>query len=74
MNNMNKCHRMTLMMTIFFDAGDGEKIFIRIEMCMILVCLFINIRYLQLLSSFMSSSFILWIFLVLYDTSMKVIS
>ncbi len=76
-NNMNKCNRMTIMMTmmkIFFDAGDGEKIFIRIEMCMILVCLFINIRYLQLLSSFMPSSFISWTFLVLFDTSMKVIS
>jgi hypothetical protein len=63
-NSMNQCNRMTIMMMtkIFFDVGDSE-IFFRIEMYIILVCLFINIQYLQLLFSFMSSSFILWNFL-----------
>jgi hypothetical protein len=60
LNNMNKCNRMTMM-----------KIFFRREMCMILICLFINIRYLQFLFSLMSSSFILRVFLVLHDINIK---
>jgi hypothetical protein len=59
-NNMNKYNWMTIMMKIFFNVDDGKKkIFFCIGMYMILICLFINIWYLQFLFSFMPSCFML---------------
>ncbi len=42
-NNMKKYNWMTIMMKVFFDVDDGKKIFFCIGMCMILICLFINL-------------------------------